>query len=397
MRIVHATHSLDGSTGVQTYLLTVADEMQRTGHEVWLHAAVLGTSSDYAETLGLRVVADLGELPEELDFAIVHSSVASHELAIGRPDLPQVFVAHGSFFDVYTPPQIDGRVACVVTLWGQAGRRMEGLATNIPVVTLSQPIDRTRFRDRAPIRGKAERALILSNYLDGERRDRIEAACEMAGLAWEHVGATGSGQSARAEDAINRADIVIGKGRAAVEGMACGRAVYVYDMWGSDGWVTPETYEALSYVGFGGVSNTREPRAEEIAADLGNYDQALGSWGVHTVGIHHRLSEHAARLIELGAEAAGAGSRTYGTRGDAEELARLARQSWRHEGQAHVLSEHLKQQAQRIGLLERELDESRRESQDLVKELDLIRGSKSWKLTAPLRRLRSKDDPAEAP
>ncbi|MBJ7355514.1 MAG: hypothetical protein JHC98_11880 [Thermoleophilaceae bacterium] len=391
MRIVHATHSLDGSTGVQSYLLTVADEMQRTGHEVWLFSTELGSAAEYGEALGLRVLGDSAELPDDLDFAVVHSGVASHELAAGKPALPQVSVAHGSYFDSYTPPQIDGAVACVVTLWPQTATRMQGLATNIPVVTLSQPVDRTRFRDRAPIGQRARRALILSNYLDGERRERIERACALAGLELEHVGATGSGQTSRAEDAINRADIVIGKGRAVVEALACGRAVYIYDMWGSDGWVTPETYDQLAYTGFGGVSTTREPTAEEIAEDFARYDPALGAWGVKIVAINHRLAEHSARLIELGAAAAGEGSRSNGSRGSAEELARLARQSWRHEGQAHVHSEYLKQQSQRIEELERELDASRRETRAILAELDAIRGSRSWRLTAPLRGIRARD------
>lgn len=392
MRIVHATHSLDGSTGVQSYLTTVADEMQRTGHEIWLHSRELGSAAEYAETLGLRVVGDAHDLPAELDAAFVHSSVSSHELAAVRPDLPQVFIAHGSYFDMYVPPQIDGAVVTVVTLWGGAALRMAGLATNIPVETLTQPVDRTRFRDRAPIGTSARRALILSNYLDGERRERIERACELAGLEWQHVGATGKGQQARPEDAINKADVVIGKGRVVVEAMACGRAAYLYDMWGCDGWCSAETYEQFVFAGFSGNATPRDPSAEQIAEDLRSYSAELGPWGVNTVALNHRLDAHAARLIELAASAGGDGARSAGTRDQAEELARLSRQSWRHEGQAHVHSEYLKQQAQRIEALERDLDASRRESQALVRELDAIRGSKSWRLTAPLRRTPSGDD-----
>lgn len=377
MRIAHATHSLDGSTGVQTYLVTIADEMQRTGHEVWLCARELGVAAEYAESLGLRVVDDADRLPDDLDFVVAHSTIASHELATARPNTPQVFIAHGTYFDWYTPPQIDGAVACVVTLWGQAAKRMNALATNIPVVTLSQPVDRSRFRDRAPISDRARRVLILSNYLDGERRERIERACDLAGLEWAHIGATGEGQSTRPEDAINRADIVVGKGRVAVEAMACGRAVYLYDMWGSDGWLTPENYDEYSYVGFGGNITPFEPASEDLAADLGNYSAALGPWGSTMTVKNHRLDEHVGQLIELGAGAGGAGARKGGTRRESEELARLARQSQRHEGQAHVHSEHLKQQAQRIQALEA--------------ELEIMRGSKSWRLTAPLRRMRSSD------
>ena len=79
---------------------------------------------------------------------------------------------------------------------------------------------------------------------------------------------------------------------------------------------------------------------------------------MNTVALNHRLDAHAARLVELAAERGRRGARSAGTRDQAEELARLARQSWRHEGQAHVHSEYLKQQAQRIDALERDLDAS---------------------------------------
>jgi hypothetical protein len=392
MRIVHATHSLNGNTGVETYLIAVADEMQRTGHEVWLYSTELGSSAEQAENLGLRAIGTPEELPDDLDVAFVHGVIASHELAAASPATPQVFIAHGSYFDNYTPPQIDGAVSCVVTLWGRAAERKKGLATNIPIESLTQPVDRTRFRDRAPIGQRARRALILSNYLSGDRLTRVRGGCELAGLAVEHVGATGDGASSRAEDAINRADIVIGKGRVAVEAMSCGRAVYLCDMWGCDGWITPDNYERVAWTGFGGIDTARDPSAEEIAAELGEYDSRLGAWGSSMVVKNNRLDAHAARLIELGAEAAGEGARLGGERKASEELARLARLSWRHEGQAHVHGEYLKQQSQRIDALEAELDASRREAQELVKELDVIRESTSWKLTAPLRRLRSKND-----
>ena len=56
------------------------------------------------------------------------------------------------------------------------------------------------------------------------------------------------------------ADIVIGKARVIVEAMASGRAAYVYDHNGGDGWVTPERYELLEADNFGG-------QAEPVAAD----------------------------------------------------------------------------------------------------------------------------------
>src|SRR5690242_10813025 len=99
MRIVHATQSLAGSTGVETYLLTVADAMQRIGHDIFLYGEALGESADHAEALGLRVTDKVENLPEDIDVAIAHDAVAAADLFAGRPDVPQVFVAHGVVFD----------------------------------------------------------------------------------------------------------------------------------------------------------------------------------------------------------------------------------------------------------------------------------------------------------
>lgn len=374
MRIVHAAHSLAGGTGVQTYALTVADAMQRNGHDVWLCSAELGDVAEYAEALGLRVCADPAELPGDLDAAVAHSAVASHELAVGQPSLPQVFIAHGRFFDNYVPPQIDGRVGAIVTLGAFAAARVDGGALGVRHVTLRQPIDRTRFRERSPIREQARSALLLSNYVEGERLERLRAACDLAGLEFRHVGATGEGSTTRPEDAINAADIVFGKGRAIVEAMACGRAAYVYDMWGNDGWVTPETYAAFEARGFGGAAEDRDAGAQEIAADLARYSPELGAWGAALAVREHAVDDHATALIALCRDAAGSSAPPEVELDARRELARLARVSWRHEGQAHVLSEQMKAQGRRIEQLERELDELHR--------------SRSWRLTAPLRRMR---------
>lgn len=378
MRIAHATHSMAGSSGVQTYITTVSDVMQRTGHEVFISADEYGSGAAHARDLALEVVPAHDQLPADLDVAFVHSSVASHAVALARPGVPQVFIAHGSVFDNYLPPQIAGRVSAVVNLVPHAVAKTGAAAVELPSRNLTQPIDRTRFRDRNPIGAKPRRALILSNYLEGERLARVREACSLAGIKVAHVGATGSGVNLRPEDAINEADIVFGKGRAVVEAMACGRAAYVYDMWGGDGWVTPETYDVFAARGFGGVSLARDPSAAEIAAELGSYSPELGAWGAGVAITRHRVEDHVGELMALAQQASQANpTGSQSPRSEREELARLARQSWRHEGQAHVLSEQLKLQSKRLDALE--------------SELHTLRTSRSWRITAPLRRIRRKN------
>ena len=392
MRIVHATQSLAGSTGIETYLLTVADAMQRIGHDVQLYGEQLGDASAHAEALGLRVSDSADALSDELDVVIAHDAVAAADLLAARPDVPQVFIAHGNVFDYYVPPQLDGAVGAIVALSRVAARRLEGAATRVPVVSLTQPVDTFRFRERNTIPQSPCRALVVSNYLAGERLSRLHEACAEAEIELRHVGATGEGATRRVEDAINGADIVIGKGRVIVEAMSCGRATYVYDMWGADGWVTPDSYELVGANGFGGGRRGFDPSAGQLAADLRDYDAALGPWGRGTALRHHRLEYHASAIVDVCRAAAERHDRPSSIgASDAEEMRRLQRLVWRHEGQAHVMTELTKQQDRRIEGLERDLGASREETRDLSAQLDTIRGSASWRITAPLRRLRRKN------
>ena len=80
----------------------------------------------------------------------------------------------------------------------------------------------------------------------------------------------------RPELEIADADIVVGYGRSALEGMAAGKAVYVYDHGGGDGWVTAESYPALEANGFAGSATDDVIDKERLRADLLAYDADMG-------------------------------------------------------------------------------------------------------------------------
>src|SRR5213082_1157479 len=77
-------------------------------------------------------------------------------------------------------------------------------------------------------------------------------ACAHAGIELRHIGQYSTEGQVPAERALDDADIVFGKARVIYEAMACGRAAYVFDHNGGEGWVTRETYGALSADNFGG-------------------------------------------------------------------------------------------------------------------------------------------------
>jgi hypothetical protein len=92
---------------------------------------------------------------------------------------------------------------------------------------------------------------------------------------------------------------VVGYGRSALEGMACGRPVYVHDVAGTYGWVSPDSYPALEAGGFA-VARDRMPRdAAGLRDDLDAYRPELGQIGQDLARAYHDARDHVSQLIGL--------------------------------------------------------------------------------------------------
>jgi hypothetical protein len=211
------------------------------------------------------------------------------------------------------------------------------------------------------------RALVLSNYLVGERVEALEAACASLGVELVAAGRHGT-PTDRPERAIADADIVVGYGRSALEGMSCGKAVLVLDWFGGDGWVTAASYPSIEADGFAGGAS---PAASSTTLGdlLRGYDPAMGPVNRELVTKNHAAHRHACQLVELLRDAAG------GETGPARppaELDRLLRVAWRRE--------------RRVMELELESDELRQMVAERDERLNAIERAQQRRLGARLRR-----------
>jgi hypothetical protein len=323
MQIIVTATALTGFGGSESYAVTVADQLQRLGHDVWLTSTELGDAAQAARDLGLRVVAPAA-LPAAPEVILSQDGGFAYELAGSHPAVPQVFVAHSDTFDLSLPPGLAGTVQAVVTLYDRVDRRIAALATPHRIVRLSQPVDIERFKPTRPLPERPRVAVTLGNYVHGPRAGLLRRACERAGITLRHVGGFGDeGQTERPEVVLNEADIVFGKARVVAEAMACARAVYVYDHNGGEGWVTSDNRAALAADNFGGQSAPVAITEDRLAADLAAYDPGEGLANRDFVVAHHAAHRHAAALVDVLREVAGEAP----VRADAplQELARLVR------------------------------------------------------------------------
>jgi hypothetical protein len=333
MRIAVTIHSLEGLGGTETYVATLADQLQRNGHEVWVYGRGSGPGSELAEGLGLRVVSSVEKLPEDLDVAIPQDAPSALDLSAAFPQLPQVFVSHTELFDVGLPPQLAGSLRAVITLYERAHRRVLAQAVETPVERLRQPVDIERFKPTSVLSASPRSAVAFGNYVSGARRELLEQACEAAGIELHFAGAAGGELKLRPEQTINLHDIVFAKGKLAHEAMGCGRAVYVLDHNGAEGWVTLENYDDLVKDNLGGRASARPVTTESLADDLRRYDPQMGIVNRDLIVSHHDAIAHAASVTEIVRKYAGSGEQRFDT-ANVEELARLVRVNWRHQSDA---------------------------------------------------------------
>ncbi|HEU4598536.1 MAG TPA: hypothetical protein VFS26_02200 [Solirubrobacterales bacterium] len=373
MRLILASNHL-GLGGSESYLLTVAEQLERLGHETTLYTREPGAGADLARSRGFRVV-DESQLPDECDAALVQDAGVCLDLASRYPRSGQVFVAHSEVFDLQLPPQLEGLVSAVVVLSDRVADRLRALAVPPRVVRLRQPIDTERFVPGAPLPERPRRALLLSNNPVGDRLAMLESACAETGVELARVGGD-AGQAGDPRSQLVDADVVIGYGRSILEAMACGRAAYVYDRHGCDGWVTADSYAEIEAGGFGGRTGRTIADREALAADLARFDPEMGPVNHDIVAAHHRANVHAQELVEL---LEGAGREAPVTHGPLEEMARLVRMEWRARVDAQALAgEQARLQAERHRL-------ERRAEQAAVQTAKAFRGTLSWRLTKPLR------------
>ena len=190
------------------------------------------------------------------------------------------------------------------------------------------------------------------------------------------------------QDAITGADIVVGYGRSVLEGMAMGRAAYVWDRAGGDGWVTPETYPMIEADGFSGAATDDVIDRERMRADFAAYRPDLGAVGFDLVRKHHAATEHAEALVSLlsGSEPPGPGDalESLALLVRAETRATLRAGGLEHENKriwAHVEEAEAAATAAAAaarGAAAAEIDARQR-------TIDAILSSRTWRLMAPLR------------
>ena len=352
MEILAGIHQLSPAEGAESYLVTVCRELERLGHEVTVFTAEPGGPPD-----GVRVATAERGLPLAPDVIYAQDAYAALLLADLYPLTPQAFVLQEGTDDLWLPPQLPGVIAVVIACDDRVAARARAASLAQKLVRLRQPVDVEEHSPRGPLADPPRRVHLSSGGLSDHRRGVLERACAAAGL--ETVDATAD------------ADIVVGRGRAAVEAMAAGRAVYVYGDDGGDGWVSPDRYELLEADGFTGRAEPTATDFDWLRYDLDAYSPDLGPAARELAVANHDAADHAHELVAI---FEGLAPRRDPVEAPLRELARLVRVQAAVDRRAEMFSAEAHASRARVQELEGELDEARARGDELasrVEELEI--------------------------
>jgi hypothetical protein len=308
-------------------MLTVAEQLQRMGHETLVHAAELGPMAQLVRDRGVRVLG-ADELPAACELVLFQDAPTCLELAPRYESAARIFVAHSVFAGLQCPPQIAGACQAVVALNDRTLRWADALAQPVRLERLRQPVDLDRFRVSAAHRSGPLRAVVLSNYAFGTRTAALEEACRDAGVELRWIGSQHGSATPTPELELAAANIAIGLGRSVLDAMASCRPAIVLGTLGGDGWVTPESYATLEADGFTGRATDRVLDAAELTQELLRFTPELGISSRDLVARHHDVRDHVGELIRIARELEPEPVRSGGVE---LELARLVRVEWQRQ------------------------------------------------------------------
>ncbi|MEK6275543.1 MAG: glycosyltransferase [Actinomycetota bacterium] len=372
MRFVLANRLLNLAGGTEVHLVTVGAELLRLGHEVVIYSPELGPFAEHARERGIDVVDALDELPVECDVVLAQDCFVVYDLAERYPGAISVFRICGDVFDFQSPPQVEGIVDLVVVLGERYARLARACAVKPPLARLRIPVDIHRLAPVGTIRTQPRRAVILGNYPD--RIHVVREAWERRGIEVSQIGA--SQQRYDIAAALESADIVVGKSRAALDAMACGRAAYVYDTFGGDGWVTPDTYAAMEADHFAGQATDRVIGVEEMERDLADYDPRMGAINRDLVIQHHDSRDHVIELLSALVDPPKVRPSV-----PLGELARLTALQWSWERFAREAQHAQASLHERLLVAEQALDASAAEAKAQRERADILERAADWAVT----------------
>ena len=218
-------------TGAELFVRDAALALQARGHSVTVYAPIWGDMADELRAACVACVSDLQRVAHAPDLIVGNTRDETVACLAHFLGVPAMSICHDRTAPHGQPP-LFSRIRQHVAVDDNCAERLSlehGIA-RAAIAIVGNGVDLQRFRPRSALPAQPARAAIFSNYAtESEETRTIRAACAAAGMALDVIGA-GTGQQAKSpERVLGQYDLVFAKARAAMEAMAVGCAVVLYN------------------------------------------------------------------------------------------------------------------------------------------------------------------------
>jgi UDP-3-O-[3-hydroxymyristoyl] glucosamine N-acyltransferase len=279
MKVLLTNLTLATRTGTELATRDLALGLKREGHNACVFSPLLGDVAAEITASGVPVVSRIEDVPFRPDIIHGHHHVETTLALVHFRNVPAIFVCHDRLSWHDTPPRLNAvrrYVAvdcnCLERLVTEAGIPKE--RTRV----IRNAVDLRRFGRRPPLPDKPRRALVFSNYASaGPKLDTLRQACAESGLELAVAGSGVAAPALRPEEMLGEYDLVFAKARCALEALACGCAVVLYDWQGLGPMVVVEQLTDLRKWNFGMRCLQRSLTPEAVRCEIARYDPADAS------------------------------------------------------------------------------------------------------------------------
>lgn len=274
MRILLANYQMNELTGSDTYTYTMAEALNRHGHNVVVFTPFPGIVSDNLSN-DIPVTNSLNLSSYKFDVAHVHHNVIACKVREQFPDLPIISVCHGTV-PFLEQPVLDLNIHKFIAVSDEVFRHLQKKnVSKDKLEIIRNAVDIKRFYPEKPINEKLKNVLVLSNHVYGDTKKMIQDAAKKLNLNLTFIGKQTKAYF-NIEEYINKNDLVITIGRGVLESMACGRVVLIYDKFGGDGVVTRELIHESKLNNFSGRRYGKKYTTNDFIKVFKEYDYKQG-------------------------------------------------------------------------------------------------------------------------
>ena len=306
MKILIVTRFLDNFAGTELYTLEISRELKKEGHKVSVFSPVLGSVAEKIKALGIPVTDNILDYQKE-KFDIIHAQHNTTAILarLAFPNTPMIFVSHGVLPDIEQPPAVDIGISKFIAVSKEVKENL--MKTHcIPdrqIIVIKNGVDLKKFSVQKKPDKTLRNILVISNRYIDRTRKIIEGAAVEIGAKVTHIGLP-ENPVMNTLPFIAKADLVISLGRGALEAMACGRSVIIYDVNGGDGFVDESNFFEIRKNNFSGRRFSRDFTKSDLKDEFLKYSAAGGEKLKKIIQTEHSLDRTIVELQKIYKEVA---------------------------------------------------------------------------------------------